>query len=323
MRVLVTGGAGYVGSHVVQELLDGGHEPVALDNLSGGNRALLPDVPLLEVDLTDAAATGAAIDTNFDAVVHCAGLISVSESMADPLRYYEVNVGGTINLLRACLARGVDRIVFSSSAAVYGVPDILPVREAAPLQPISPYGATKLMIERLLQDMADSGQLSYMSLRYFNVAGADPGGRRGESHDPETHLIPLAIRAALARESAVMVYGEDYPTPDGTCIRDYVHVMDVASAHRLALEHLAADGGSMALNCGYGNGHSVREVLESVRRVTGREVPVEMAPRRAGDPPRLVAQADLIRDCLGWRPRHESFDEIIRTAWHWERRRLP
>lgn len=323
MRVLVTGGAGYIGSHIVQELLDAGHDPVALDDLSGGNRALLPDIPLLEVDLTDATAVRAAIDSSFDAVVHCAGLISVSESVADPLRYYEVNVGGTINLLRACLAGGVERIVFSSSAAVYGVPEGLPVTEGAPLQPISPYGATKLMVERLLQDMAKSGQLSFMSLRYFNVGGADPEGRRGESHNPETHLIPLAIRATLAGEPALTIHGSDYPTPDGTCIRDYVHVMDVAGAHRLALEHLGAGGASMALNCGYGHGHSVREVLDSVHRVTGREVPVEMAPRRPGDPPRLMAQGNRIRECLGWRPRYESLDEIIRTAWHWERRRTP
>jgi UDP-glucose-4-epimerase GalE len=322
VKVLVTGGAGYIGSHAVRELLEAGHFVTVLDDLSRGHRAAVPpDVPLVEGDLGDTGALGRAL-AGVDAVLHFAGLLSVAESVADPTPYYRTNVAKGLELLAAMRAAGIERIIFSSTCATYGVPRQVPIDESHPQDPISPYGATKRAFERALQDHARAGHVRAVVLRYFNAAGCHPDGSLGEDHRPEEHVVPRAIDAALGRAPALTIYGEDYDTPDGTCIRDYIHVQDLARAHVLALDALGAGSAEpptryQAFNLGSESGHSVREVIAAVSRAAGVEVPVRVGARRKGDPPRLVASAALARERLGWQPRHAGLEPIVRTALRW------
>lgn len=313
--IIVTGGAGYVGSHAAKALAKAGYLPVVVDNLSRGRRAFVRWGPIAAGDLRDAAFLAAAFEAwRPVAVMHFAALAYVGESVEDPAPYYATNVTGTLNLLEACAAHGVDQIVFSSSCAVYGVPDSLPVREDAPRSPISPYGRSKAMAEDILSSCAEAYGLRVVSLRYFNAAGADPEGELWEAHDPETHLIPLALRAALGLGPPLRVFGTDYPTEDGTCIRDYVHVDDLAQAHLAALRYLEAGGASAFVNLGAGSGHSIRQVLGMIKAVTGCAVPTRIVPRRPGDPSALVADRGYAGALLGWEPRHSDLRTIIRTA---------
>lgn len=319
--ILVTGGAGYVGSHACKALAAAGYLPVVYDNLSRGHREAVRWGPLIEGDLHDRARLIEALRAQqIAAVMHFAAFAYVGESVGNPELYYRNNVGGTLALLDAMRAAGVETIVFSSTCAVYGVPDALPIRETTAKAPLNPYGETKLAIERALHWYGAAYRMRYAALRYFNAAGGDPDGEIGEDHEPETHLIPLVLRAALGRGDPVQIYGTDYPTPDGTAIRDYIHVMDLADAHVRALGHLAAGGDSLALNLGTGSGHSVREVVAAAERVGGRPVPRREAARRPGDPPELVADPTLARARLGWQPRLSDLDTIIRTALAWETR---
>ena len=316
-RILVTGGAGYIGSVCAAQLLrDDGHEVVVLDNLSRGHRAAIPaGAEHAEVDLLDAPALASAVaDARPDAVMHFAALALVGESVEHPERYWRTNVGGTLNLLDAMRAAGVERLVFSSTCACYGAPDEVPIAEDTPTRPANPYGASKLAVDQMIGEHCAAHGLAAISLRYFNVAGAS--GEQGEDHEPETHLIPNVLRAALGTLEHVEVFGTDYETPDGTAIRDYIHVEDLARAHLLALE--AARGGEhRILNLGNGNGFSVREVIDAGRRVTGLEIPARDAPRRSGDPPVLVAASQRIRDELGWEPRKPELEAMIGDAWAW------
>lgn len=317
--VLVVGGAGYIGSHMVAELLARGCRVTTFDNLSTGHRDAVLGGEFIQGDLADRAGLDALFQSRrFDAVMHFASFIQVGESVREPAKYYANNVTNTLNLLDAMVAHGVGRFIFSSSAAVYGNPLAVPIAEDHPRQPINPYGRTKVMVEDILADYDRAYGLKSVCLRYFNAAGADPAGRLGERHEPETHLIPLVLRAAAGRLPYVSVFGRDYDTPDGTCIRDYVHVADLAAAHWLALEYLLAGGTSTAFNLGNGAGFSVAEVIATAERVTGRAIPVQDAPRRPGDPPRLVADATRAREVLGWRPRHEALATLIAHAWQWE-----
>ncbi len=319
--ILVTGGAGYVGSHACKALAGAGYTPVVYDNLSRGPREAVRWGPLVEGEVHDGPALAAAMRAyRVNAVMHFAAFAYVGESVGDPELYYRNNVGGTLSLLGAIREAGVGAIVFSSTCAVYGVPERLPIREDTAKAPLNPYGETKLAIERALHWFAAAYGMRYMALRYFNAAGADPDGETGEDHDPETHLIPLVLRAALGSGKPIDIYGTDYPTPDGTAIRDYIHVSDLADAHVRALADLAAGGDSAALNLGTGRGHSVREVIAAVARVGGRPVPQREVGRRPGDPPELVADPAAARKRLGWQPRHSDLDTIIRTALAWERR---
>lgn len=318
MKVLVTGGAGYIGSHAVRELREAGHQVSVLDDLSHGHREAVPaDVPLVQADLGDAAALGPALE-GADAVLHFAGLISVGASVRDPASYYRTNVGKSLVLLAAMTAAGVRRMVFSSTCAVYGVPVRVPMDEDHPQDPINPYGATKHAFERALADHARAGLLRAVALRYFNASGCHPDGSLGEHHDPEEHLIPRAVDAALGRGPALVIYGDDYQSPDGTCVRDFIHVQDLARAHVAAL---GIDGGEafQAFNLGTGRGHSVREVVGAVEAATGRRVPVEIGPRRPGDPPVLVAQADRIRAATGFAPKWLDLTAVVETAARWRR----
>ena len=316
-RFLVTGGAGFVGSHMVAALRDRGDEVVVLDNLNTGHRAAVPsDVTLIQADLSDVARLDAILsDGPWAAVFHFAGWTQVGESMRMPMRYLQENAGNGIRLIDACIRHGVDRLVFSSTAALFNATDDHPIAEDAPIDPQSPYGDAKWMVERALYWAAKAHGLRSARLRYFNAAGADPSGRLGEDHRPESHLVPLVIDAVLDRRPPLDVYGNDYPTPDGTCIRDYVHVTDLASAHLLALDRLDVDSG-VTWNLGCGTGHSVLQVIEAVERISGRRVPYHIAARRPGDPAVLVAASDLARSA-GWRPRHEALDDIVRTAFVW------
>ena len=324
-RVLITGGAGYVGSNVALALLEAGHELVVLDNLSSGDRALVPDgARFAEGDAGDRGlVAGLIAEHEVTAVMHLAASIDVPESVADPLAYYRNNTCVSRDLIETCFDHGVKSFVFSSSAAVYGAPRELPVSEDAPAAPINPYGASKLMTEVMLGDLAAAGHgdFRHLSLRYFNVAGADPQYRSGQCAAEATNLISVACMAALGLRPELEIYGDDYDTPDGTCVRDYIHVTDIARAHVQALDHLAAGGECLTLNCGYGFGYSVREVVESCERVTGRKLATRRAPRRPGDPPAVVADATRVRERLGWRPSYQSLDFIIETALEWERRR--
>ncbi|HTO80912.1 MAG TPA: UDP-glucose 4-epimerase GalE [Methylomirabilota bacterium] len=322
MRVLVTGGAGYIGSHVVLALRDFGHVVVALDDLSAGNRKLVPDdVIFTEGDVDDGDATAALIERHgIEAVMHFAGSIVVPESVRNPLEYYRNNTVASRSLIATCVAKGVRHFVFSSTAAVYGIPAHVPITEDMPTAPINPYGASKLMTEWMLRDTAAAHDLTYVSLRYFNVAGADPKGRAGQSTRSATHLIKIACEAAAGHRDHVQIFGSDYDTPDGTCIRDYIHVTDLADAHLRALDHLATGGDSLVLNCGYGRGRSVLEVLAAVERVAGKRLDVRKGPRRPGDPPALVADPAKLRKTLAWEPRLDDLDVIVRTALDWERR---
>jgi UDP-glucose 4-epimerase len=332
VKVLITGGAGYIGGTVAQLLLERGHEPVIFDNLSHGRRDLLPaGIPFVQGELSDRAAleqiltSAAHREGPFDGVLHFAALIEAGESMARPEIYFRNNTAGTLSLLEAMLASGVKRLVFSSTAAVYGEPESVPIEEQARLLPTNAYGESKLLVEQILTWFNRIHGLHYASLRYFNVAGAPEGSAtvaRGEAHEPETHLIPLVLDVALGRRSLIRIFGQDYPTPDGTCIRDYIHVSDLAEAHLLALKALDwAPQGRLIFNLGNGQGFSVREVIESARRVTGHPIPAEVHPRRPGDPAVLVASSEKAIQELGWKPGYTDLDAIVRSAWAWHQRR--
>ena len=313
MKLLVTGGAGYVGSIVAKHLLGAGHEVVVLDNLERGHRDAVPSgARLVVADLLDRGAVDEALREDFDGVLHFAALALVAESVSHPERYYRTNVGGTLNLLEAMHAGGVPRLVFSSTCAVYGQPDEVPISELAPTRPESPYGASKLAVDGMICDFCAAHGLGGVSLRYFNVAGAS--GELGEDHEPETHLIPNVLRAALGSHPYVEIFGTDYPTPDGTAIRDYIHIDDLADAHLRALD-ATRPGEHQIFNLGNGSGFSVREVIEAVSAVTGREIPVREAARRPGDPPALVAASGRIRSELGWEPRKPGLEQIVADAW--------
>jgi len=321
MRVLVTGGAGYIGSHTVKALAKAGHEPLVLDNLSTGHRWAVKWGRLLDWDLEDTEMLPQFLEKeHVEAILHFAASLLVGESVHEPRKYFWNNVVNTLRLLDAMREAEVKRIVFSSSAAVYGNPQRNPIPEDHPKQPVNPYGETKLAMERALQWYGIAYDLKWVALRYFNAAGADPDGELGEGHDPESHLIPLVIEAALGRRPPVEIYGTDYPTPDGTAIRDYIHVTDLAAAHVRALEYLAEGGESRALNLGTGEGHSVREVINAVSKISPHPVPFREGPRRAGDPPVLVAEASHAVEALGWKPQHSGLAAIIQSAWNWHSR---
>lgn len=318
MRILVTGGAGYIGSHTCKALAATGHLPIVYDNLVHGHRQFVRWGPFEEGDIADARKLNAVI-TQYQphAVMHFAAYAYVGESVIDPGKYYRNNVAGTLTVLEAMCRHKIKKMVFSSTCATFGTPEQVPIEEDAPQRPINPYGASKLMIERMLDDFHAAHGLGFVSLRYFNAAGADPDGEIGESHDPETHLIPLVLQAALGRQASIKIFGDDYPTVDGTCVRDYVHVTDLAEAHVRALTYLADNGPSVAFNLGTGRGYSVREVIETAKAVTGRAIPEVVAPRRPGDPPELIASPGQVRQILGWKPQHSSLEKIISTAWNW------
>ena len=322
MKVFVTGGAGYIGSHVVKALGEKGHDVLVYDNLSTGNRWAVLNGQLVVADLADRQALDKTMaEYRPDAVMHFAASIVVPESVRDPVKYYLNNTACTLELVRAVLAHNAGKLIFSSTAAVYGIAGESPIREDAHLAPINPYGASKMMNEIILRDTAFArDDFSYVSLRYFNVAGADGQGRIGQAYREATHLITSALKTAKGERERLDVYGTDYPTPDGTCIRDYIHVEDLADAHVLALGYLAAGGGSQVLNLGYGHGFSVREVVSAVKRVTGVDFRVVETGRREGDPPELVAGNEKIKAVLGWKPQHDDLDYIIKTAWEWEKK---
>jgi UDP-glucose 4-epimerase len=318
MKLLVTGGAGYIGSIVSRQLLDAGHEVVVLDNLERGHReAVAPQARFVHADLREAAQVNAALQAGFDGVLHFAALALVAESVSNPERYYRTNVQGTLNLLEAMRDASVGRLVFSSTCAVYGQPDEVPIREDAPPRPANAYGASKLAVDGMIGDFCTAYGLGAVSLRYFNVAGASAGA--GEDHEPETHLIPNILRTAQGRNPEVEVFGTDYPTPDGTAIRDYIHIEDLAAAHLLALA-ATTPATHEIFNLGTGQGYSVREVIDAARSVTGLEIPTVERPRRPGDPPRLVAGAEKIRTQLGWQPRHD-LRSMVSDAWSFAQER--
>jgi len=321
MKILVTGGAGYIGSHVVKMLGEKGHDITVYDNLSTGHDWALLYGKLIRGDLADRGLLEKTVkELRPDAVIHFAASIQVEESVRKPLLYYRNNVANTLNLLESVADSGVTHFIYSSTAAVYGIPEKIPVDEGAPLKPINPYGASKVMIERVLEDVAHTADFTYVALRYFNVAGADPGGRIGQAYKEATHLITRALKTAKGESEKLLIYGTDYPTPDGTCIRDYIHVEDLAEAHLRALDYLRDEGRSDRMNCGYGHGFSVREVVDTAKKVTGVDFRVEETGRRAGDPPALIADSRLLRDRTGWQPRYDDLTFIIGTAWEWELR---
>jgi UDP-glucose 4-epimerase len=322
MNVLVTGGAGYIGSHAVRHLRASGAHVAVVDNLGMGHRAAVPaDVPFYDLDLRQTARLKEILATErIDCVMHFAALAAVGESVAEPLRYYLNNVAGTLSLLEAMQATGVRRLVFSSTCAVIGIPSVLPIVETLPREPINPYGRSKLMIEHILEDWSKADQdFAWVALRYFNVAGCAADGSLGEDHDPETHLIPILLQVALGQRPSVTLFGTDYPTPDGTCIRDYVHVDDLCQAHILALNALKP-GTAAIYNVGIGRGYSVQEVLQAARVVTGHAIPAQFGPRRAGDPPSLFANAAKITSQLAWKPQFTELEPVIETAWKWFRK---
>ncbi len=318
MRIFVVGGAGYVGSHCVKRLVAAGHEVTVYDNLCAGHRAAVDrGARFVEGDLADSARLDEVFKAGrFDAAMHFAAFLNVGESVNEPLKYWQNNVADTLNLLRCMQRHEVRRFVFSSSCAVYGVPDKLPIREDEPRQPINPYGNTKLAVEWMLEQSAVAWGLGPVSLRYFNAAGAAADGTIGEDHQPEIHLIPIVLQVALGQRQSVQVFGTDYPTPDGTCIRDYIHVGDLAEAHLLAVEHCTL-GRPMAFNVGTGTGTSVLEIIATARQVTGHPIPVVLGERRPGDPPALFADPSRIQKELGWMPRHVDISDVIGTAWAW------
>lgn len=321
--ILVTGGAGYIGSHTVLQLRARGERVIVLDNLSTGFRQSVLDTPLIEANVGDRAKVLETLRSyGIDTVMHFAAHTIVPESVSNPLKYYGNNTCSTRSLLECCAEAGVKHFVFSSTAAVYGIPADAYADEQAPTAPINPYGTSKLMSELMLRDLAAATKLRYVSLRYFNVAGSDSDGRIGQSTREATLLVKVACQAAVGKREQVSVFGTDYPTPDGTGVRDYIHVEDLATAHLKALDYLRADGASATLNCGYGHGYSVREVLASVQRISGQKLKIVESPRRAGDPPILVARAERIRSVLGWRPRLDDLDTIVRTSLNWERNLL-
>ena len=323
--ILVTGGAGYIGSHVVLALREAGYGVVIIDDLSTGRREAVPDdVALIVGDVADSGlVAGVLAEHRIEFVMHFAGSIIVVESVSEPLKYYRNNTGASRNLIESCVEGGVAGFVFSSTAAVYGIPEIVPVTEQSPVAPINPYGWSKLMTEQVLRDVAPASDLRYAILRYFNVAGADPAGRSGQVIENATHLIKIACEVATGRRDVISIFGIDYPTADGTCIRDFIHVSDLADAHVRVLEWLAAGDRSATFNCGYGRGYSVREVLEAVGAAAGRELNVSEAPRRAGDSPEIVADSALLRRETGWSPRHDDLPLIVKTALNWEKKSNP
>jgi len=317
--ILVTGGAGYIGSHVVKELLRQGHQPIVFDNLQTGHREASKNIPFIEGNLSDQKKLKETFQSyQIDAVMHFAADSLVGESVQNPEKYFNNNVKNSIKLIEILEEFKLRKIIFSSSAAVYGEPKIIPIPENHPCIPTNPYGETKWVFEKVLQAFHDAGKLNFISLRYFNAAGADPEGGLGEDHSPETHLIPLVIKAALD-EIPVPVFGTDYNTPDGTCIRDYIHVTDLAQAHILALGRLEKENSSGIYNLGNGNGYSVREVIETVKKITGKKVVSVDSPRRPGDPARLVASSEKIREELGWVTKFPDLEAIVETAWEWHR----
>ena len=319
MNVLVVGGAGYIGSHCVRQLIAAGHRPVVLDNLVFGHRkAVAADIPFYDANLGDEAAVGQILEKEkIEVVMHFAAYAYVGESVNKPLKYYFNNVSATLHLLNAMLAKGVKKFVFSSTCATYGIPEKMPIVETSPQAPINPYGQTKLDIENALKSVAHADGLSFAAFRYFNAAGASEDGVIGEDHNPETHLIPLAINAATGRGPALKVFGTDYPTPDGTCLRDYVHVDDLARAHIAVFDKLAKPGAALFFNLGTGTPTSVREVIRAVEKATGKKVPFTEDPRRAGDPPALYADSSKAKTELGWKIKFTSIDPIVATAWKW------
>lgn len=324
MNVLVTGGAGYIGSHTCKALHAAGFQPVVYDNFEKGHDWAIRWGPSVAGDLADPDLLVQTLRGHgIRAVIHFAAHAYVGESMTDPGKYFRNNVANSIALLEAMREAEADTLVFSSSCATYGIPDSVPIDEETPQLPVNPYGDSKRFVERMLAWQEQAHGLKWAALRYFNAAGADADGEIGEEHDPETHLIPLVIQAALGQRGAIRVFGTDYPTPDGTCLRDYIHVDDLARAHVAALNHLLQGGESAAFNLGTGQGHSVREVIGAVERVSGRTVPVELAPRRPGDPPTLVADARKARRVLGWKPQFDTLEAIVRTAWDWHSKQRP
>ncbi len=319
MNVLVVGGAGYIGSHCVRQLTAAGHRPVVLDNLVFGHRAAVPkDIPFYGPDLADEQAVGKILsDEKIEVVMHFAAFAYVGESVSDPLKYYFNNVVGTLHLLRVMLAKGVKKFVFSSTCATYGVPQGMPILESMTQNPINPYGQTKLDIENALKAVARAHGLSFAAFRYFNAAGASEDGTIGEDHDPETHLIPVAIDAARGKRPPLQIFGTDYPTPDGTCLRDYVHVDDLSRAHIAVFDRLTTPGTALFYNLGTGKPTSVRQVISAVEKVTGKKVPFVEAPRRAGDPPALYADSSKAVKELGWKVKFADIDSIVATAWKW------
>jgi UDP-glucose 4-epimerase len=321
MKILVVGGAGYIGSHMVKMLVDSGHEPVTFDDLSSGFRDAVLGGELIQGSIADTAAIASVMAVHrFDAVMHFASFIQVGESVRNPSIYYRNNLSNTLNLLDAMVAARVKRFIFSSSAAIFGEPAYVPIDEKHPQKAMNPYGASKQMVERALQDYDHAYGLRSVCLRYFNAAGAHPEAAIGERHEPETHLIPLVLQAASGRRDSVQVFGRDYDTPDGTCIRDYVHVVDLCNAHLLALELLERSNESAAFNLGNGDGFSVLEVIAAAEKVVGRKVKVVDAPRRAGDPARLVADSRAARERLGWSAAYREIEVIVEHAWRWEQR---
>ncbi len=323
--ILVTGGAGYIGSHTVLALLQAGYEVIILDNLVYGHRDLVENVlqvELIEGDTGDRPLLDKLFSTrNFAAVMHFSAYAYVGESVTDPAKYYRNNVVGTLTLLEAMLAASIKKFVFSSTCATYGVPEVVPIPEDHPQNPINPYGATKLMVERILSDFRTAYDFKSVRFRYFNAAGADPEGRLGEDHNPETHLIPLVLQTALGKREFISIFGTDYPTPDGTCIRDYIHVNDLADAHVLGLKYLLDGGDSEVFNLGNGNGFSVREVIETAKLVTGRDISIKECDRRPGDPPSLIGSGDKARKILNWQPQYSSLKDILIHSWQWHQQR--
>jgi len=321
MRALVVGGAGYIGSHMVKMLSQAGHSVVTLDNLSNGYRSAVKYGDFVEGDIADVELLkGIFADHTFDGVMHFASFIQVGESVEKPSMYYRNNVTNTQTLLDTMIEYDVKKFIFSSTAATFGEPEYTPIDEAHPQKPINPYGHSKLMVEQILSDFDRAYGLKSVCLRYFNAAGADPDGELGERHDPETHLIPLVLQAASGRRKNITVFGDDYDTPDGTCVRDYIHINDLCSAHLLALEYLVKGGDSKAYNMGNGQGYSIKELIDVARKVTGNDFEVVSGPRRDGDPARLVADSKLLQAELGWKPEYPELENIISHAWKWEQR---
>ena len=320
-KILVTGGAGYIGSHTVYHLLKNRHEVIVADDLSRGYRHNVDPKRLRVLSISDTELlTQLCCEEQFDAVIHFAAYTAVGESIEKPEFYFENNVGGSLSLLTAMQKAGIKRLVFSSSAAVYGSPDRIPIVEEQPYAPVSPYGESKVMVEKVLAWLDECSDLRSVSLRYFNACGAEPGSGLGEEHNPETHLIPLLFRA-IATGKPISIFGNDYDTPDGSCVRDYIHVSDLAAAHIVALDSLLAGGTTDTMNVGTGEGHSVWEVMRAAEQVTGKKIPYKIGPRRAGDPPALVADAGKLRRLLGWKPQHTSLKDIVSTAWEFEKTR--
>ena len=317
MNILVVGGAGYIGSHMLRHLTENGISAWALDNLSTGFSASVPEDKLVVGDMNDSALVESVLgDHKIDAVMHFAACALVGESVIEPAKYYQNNISNTLSLLDSMRRTGVNKIVFSSTCATYGIPESVPISESTPQLPVNPYGFTKLVIERALADYAAAYDVGYAALRYFNAAGASPTGGIGEDHRPESHLIPIVLQTALGQREHIAIYGDDWPTPDGTCVRDYIHVDDLASAHLAAVQRITA-GQGIQVNLGTGNGFSVRQIIDACREVTGQDIPTIIGARRAGDPPELVADASQAKEVLGWEPKYHQPKDIIETAWAW------